>query len=344
MRILRSQYLQLQGNLHQSTTTTTTTTNGGTIRPTNKQRQQQQNTTHTFPSCVTNNSYNLRNLPRGKNNNCFNKSNSSKHNEHNACHYTTVSGYSLRQTQNRNQRVGNVTRNVMVTRSIAQRTTSVYRQNRKVSVSSTESYDSTTSSEPQSSSSTSSSHTSASTKLSSSDSHGTASSSSRALTQSSLISNVPSSGYETLQRSNKQQIAQKECINKAITQANFQHLHIKFSNVPAGIGKINVNVEFTDISPQWLTTVYNSYENNFWYKIPRNDVQSKSRWFFLCKFCEKMLASFLSLKNHLNTHLELYPYKCKLCSKAYTGRNGITKHLRSLHNIPTEKYNVFIGQ
>ncbi|XP_061388273.1 uncharacterized protein DDB_G0271670-like [Musca vetustissima] len=356
MRILRSQYLKLQSNLLRTTATTTNATNNVT---THKQHQQQNKTT-----CVNHNSYNLRNISRGKNDNCF-----KRNNDNGRTSWTTVSGYTLRQTQSRNRRINNVSRNVVVTRSISQRTTAVYRSKRNGSVSSTTSYcsrsssfsSSASSSLPASSSSLSTStYASISSKLSSTKSQQTttssSSSSSSSISQSSsstsLPSNAPSSGYETLPRTTSQYTPDSEYIEKTLTQTKFEHLRIKFSNVPAGIGNINVNVEFTNISPQWLNGVYHSYENNFWNKIPRHvdnnavaySPHNKCRWYFMCKFCQKSLASFCTLKNHLNTHLELYPYMCKLCSKAYASRNSVTKHLRKLHNIPKEKYNIFIGQ
>ncbi|XP_073828630.1 uncharacterized protein [Musca autumnalis] len=359
MRILRSQYLKL---LH-------STTSAANNRP---HKQQEQKNSQRAPPLHS--SYNLRKSSRGKNEHCFDKNYNNNSNGA-TFHYTsTVSGYALRQTQSRTQRVNSITRNVIVTRGIAKRTTCTYKRSRRDSGSSTTSYysrksssDSSTSSKSSSCCSDSSTSCSSSSvcysasasspssyrasirSIVSSHSHGTSSSSSSSSTKSSSLSSVSndaSSGYETLNRSRQQVATDNECVEKEVTHTNFKHIHIKFSNVPTDIGNINVNVEFTKVSPQWLSQVYNSYENNFWIKIPRDDLHGtkKCSWYYQCQFCQKSLSSFYILKSHLNIHLELYPYVCKICSKKYARRGAITRHLKSIHKIYKENYDLFIGQ
>lgn len=124
-------------------------------------------------------------------------------------------------------------------------------------------------------------------------------------------------------------------------------MQIKFDNVPESVRKINITVEFVDMGPLWLTRLYQGYENDLWLKKPRHKERialgKKCRWHFYCLLCFKKYCQFDSLKSHLNLHLELYPYGCKLCTVQYTNRNAITRHLRTLHNVCRQEWNKFIG-
>lgn len=185
---------------------------------------------------------------------------------------------------------------------------------------------------------------------------------------SSTKSSIVSSGYETLKQTTyktnqkdvqtimvqPEQSLEKSAVkdedvsthveNTTTTYGQLQQLHVRFSNVPANVGKFNVRVQFTNVTPQWLTNIYRSYEDDLWQKQPRLPPVGKSRWFYNCSLCQKQLCQFGSLKTHLNQHMELYPYVCKICSKSYTNRSSMVFHLRTLHHINKEHYNIYIGQ
>ncbi|XP_023296280.2 zinc finger and BTB domain-containing protein 34-like [Lucilia cuprina] len=121
------------------------------------------------------------------------------------------------------------------------------------------------------------------------------------------------------------------------------NIKILFDHVDKSLDKLKVVVEFTDMDAMWLTRVYQTYENELWHKKPRcDDFGGKKKWFFYCHLCNNVYHKFHSIKNHLNQHMKLYPYICKLCCMKYTGRNSATRHLKKVHRLAKEHWNDYL--
>uniref|UniRef100_A0A1I8P6G8 C2H2-type domain-containing protein n=1 Tax=Stomoxys calcitrans TaxID=35570 RepID=A0A1I8P6G8_STOCA len=304
MRILRSQYLQLQKNANNTTKTTS--------------YHQTQITSRPVPCTRSQKIYDLRSRDHGGK--ILSRLNNDKINKNS----TASARGSLRQALVRTESVRNVT----------------YRHYSSDSESSSSS--STTDSSKTSSSSTSESSSTNSTS-----------------TSKTVISKTNSSGYETLNHSRQHDINRRQNQVSLVGNAKangmqptyvksmveqYNHMRIRFLNVPRKVGKINVTVEFKDMGPKWLSALYHQYENDLWAKEPREKSRTgKNRWYFTCKLCQRSLCSFPSLKSHINSHLELYPYVCKFCAKSYTNRSSIVTHLKSKHEIYAN-FQLFLGQ
>lgn len=120
------------------------------------------------------------------------------------------------------------------------------------------------------------------------------------------------------------------------------NLKILFDNVDDTLQKLNVVVEFTNMDAMWLTRVYKTYENEWWHRKLRINVFGKNKWFFYCKLCDNMFRQFDSIKSHLNQHMNIYPYVCKVCFKKYTNRKAATTHLRNIHKVQRDDWNDFL--
>ncbi|XP_037811372.1 transcriptional regulator CRZ1-like [Lucilia sericata] len=121
------------------------------------------------------------------------------------------------------------------------------------------------------------------------------------------------------------------------------NIKILFDHVDESLDKLKVVVEFTDMDAMWLTRVYQTYENELWHKKPQSDdFGGKKKWFFYCHLCDNIYHRFYSIKNHLNLHMNLYPYICKLCCMKYTGRSSATRHLKKVHRLAKEHWNDYL--
>uniref|UniRef100_A0A1A9W1X4 C2H2-type domain-containing protein n=1 Tax=Glossina brevipalpis TaxID=37001 RepID=A0A1A9W1X4_9MUSC len=119
-------------------------------------------------------------------------------------------------------------------------------------------------------------------------------------------------------------------------------MKIRLPDAPSDLKSAKICVEYTKTKESWMSSIYRSLENKFWYKTPREG-SNKYNWYFNCDFCNKRYRTFAYLKGHLNRHLKYFPFKCKTCSESFPLRCLLTTHLRKAHRIKRADYHRYIA-
>lgn len=134
--------------------------------------------------------------------------------------------------------------------------------------------------------------------------------------------------------------------NLSTSKAMGSGIQIHFSHVDESLRKLNVIVEFTDMSASWLTKLFKSYENDLWCRSERFSIKNKRRirkyWFYHCGLCENVYKQFSTIKSHINRHLKFFPYVCTICGRKYASRKGATVHLKRAHKIKKDEWNKYL--
>lgn len=124
------------------------------------------------------------------------------------------------------------------------------------------------------------------------------------------------------------------------TQIPMNNVEIKLLDAPSHLKSAEIHIEFKETKESWMSAVYRTYEDDFWYKIKREGC--KNKWHYFCNFCNRRYCTFVSLKGHLNEHLGFFPFKCKTCLKLFTLRSSLIKHLRRVHHYERREYGHYI--
>uniref|UniRef100_A0A1A9UZZ5 C2H2-type domain-containing protein n=1 Tax=Glossina austeni TaxID=7395 RepID=A0A1A9UZZ5_GLOAU len=116
--------------------------------------------------------------------------------------------------------------------------------------------------------------------------------------------------------------------------------NIILADAPSHLNSANISIEFAKVDESWMSAVYRTYENDFWFRLRRED----DIWncYYVCNFCSRKYCTFEFLKGHLNVHLGFFPFKCKICRKSFTLRRLLVAHLRNNHHIERYDYKHYI--
>lgn len=112
------------------------------------------------------------------------------------------------------------------------------------------------------------------------------------------------------------------------TSFRLQHLDFFFFLLSAQLGK-NLTV---------ATPKYEDQHRN-WELVSQDigTIVSSSSVFigqerlFQCPFCRKILQQRHQFVGHVNMHLKIAPFKCKLCLKSFPYRTSLSRHTRTHH-------------
>ena len=69
-----------------------------------------------------------------------------------------------------------------------------------------------------------------------------------------------------------------------------------------------------------------------WLQIPAAQVGRH-----MCPHCGKLLSSDSNLRIHINGHLGIYKYVCRICGKGYLQNLHLKGHMAAAHNIEAMK-------
>uniref|UniRef100_A0A1B0ABW9 C2H2-type domain-containing protein n=1 Tax=Glossina pallidipes TaxID=7398 RepID=A0A1B0ABW9_GLOPL len=126
------------------------------------------------------------------------------------------------------------------------------------------------------------------------------------------------------------------------TQIPVDNVEIELLDAPSHLKSDEIRIEFKEIKESWMSAVYRTYEDDFWYKIKRGDLKKRYKWHYFCNFCQRRYCTFVSLKGHLNENFRFFPFICKICFKMFPLRSSLITHLRQVHHCERREYEHYV--